>query len=492
MKKYKGLSILLSMMMLCTVLVTGCTIFPEEEAELEPPIVLPKEISYRTKEAVRGDIQNIQTVAGEVVPIEIAYQYVTLKGSRLEEVLVKLGQSVEAGDPVIKFVTGDLETQIETAELRISAAQFDYDTALQVADIDGVLEEQTLFNLDDDIASMSETLTENKDDEIRAVLENMVALQDKYDELVVNYDYYKMQKDFELYQLTIVEYTDEYLLENPNTLSIRAGKINIINTELQNAEDTFDNETQDILDELGDMRIEIEQLDYDIAEDNADQIAQLQYTIDQQSLSIQKNLLNRLNSLNMKKLSLELDRLALRELYNDLNESIVKAEIAGDIVYIRDMEEGDTIYDFDKLIGIANESDYRVEYEGTNADVFNIGMAVIIEVDKVPYSGTVTLTADSVPEEQKSDYKDIVMFDFDELPEGISRGTNVSVKVILEEEKNVVIVPKTALFYAFDNVIIYVLEDGVKKERYVEVGIENATEAQIIKGVEAGDLIILN
>jgi hypothetical protein len=37
-----------------------------------------------------------------------------------------------------------------------------------------------------------------------------------------------------------------------------------------------------------------------------------------------------------------------------------------------------------------------------------------------------------------------------------------------------------------------VLEDGVKKERYVEVGIENATEAQIIKGVEAGDLIILN
>jgi macrolide-specific efflux system membrane fusion protein len=40
------------------------------------------------------------------------------------------------------------------------------------------------------------------------------------------------------------------------------------------------------------------------------------------------------------------------------------------------------------------------------------------------------------------------------------------------------------------NKYVYVLEDGIKKQRFVEIGTETNLEVEIIKGLEAGEIII--
>jgi multidrug efflux pump subunit AcrA (membrane-fusion protein) len=38
---------------------------------------------------------------------------------------------------------------------------------------------------------------------------------------------------------------------------------------------------------------------------------------------------------------------------------------------------------------------------------------------------------------------------------------------------------------------VYVLEDGIRSERNIDIGIENATEVEITEGLEEGELIVL-
>jgi macrolide-specific efflux system membrane fusion protein len=40
--------------------------------------------------------------------------------------------------------------------------------------------------------------------------------------------------------------------------------------------------------------------------------------------------------------------------------------------------------------------------------------------------------------------------------------------------------------------LVYVLEDGLRIEKYVETGVESTTEIEIIKGVEPGEQVIID
>ena len=75
--------------------------------------------------------------------------------------------------------------------------------------------------------------------------------------------------------------------------------------------------------------------------------------------------------------------------------------------------------------------------------------------------------------------------------ETITKGVrNLRVNLILDEKNDVVVVPKRVLQNYLGNKYVYVLEDGIKKQRFVEIGTETNLEAEIIKGLEAGEIII--
>ena len=106
----------------------GCSALPQEEAELIPPIIVPKEVSYQTKPVARGDIENAIKVMGEVVPQEIEYMYVTEKNTRIKTINVALGKAVKKGDVLIELITDDLGEQIRLAEINLTTMQSDLET----------------------------------------------------------------------------------------------------------------------------------------------------------------------------------------------------------------------------------------------------------------------------------------------------------------------------------------------------------------------------
>ncbi|MCL1844362.1 MAG: efflux RND transporter periplasmic adaptor subunit [Defluviitaleaceae bacterium] len=71
------------------------------------------------------------------------------------------------------------------------------------------------------------------------------------------------------------------------------------------------------------------------------------------------------------------------------------------------------------------------------------------------------------------------------------QGTVGRVVHVLEEVRDVIVVPSRALFRVGERDVIYVLEDSVRRMRFVETGVRGREYTQILQGIQIGDLVIL-
>ena len=83
-----------------------------------------------------------------------------------------------------------------------------------------------------------------------------------------------------------------------------------------------------------------------------------------------------------------------------------------------------------------------------------------------------------------------VLIDVENLPQGVKLGESARISLLLEKKENVIVIPRDMLHGFAGQKTGYVLEDGLKKDRSVETGIENATEVEITKGLEEGEELI--
>jgi RND family efflux transporter MFP subunit len=75
-------------------------------------------------------------------------------------------------------------------------------------------------------------------------------------------------------------------------------------------------------------------------------------------------------------------------------------------------------------------------------------------------------------------------------PKGFFVGMNVSA-MILVPQKITLAVPREAIVVRSGKKVVFAYEDGLAKWHYVETGLENAQEIEIIKGIKAGEKIII-
>lgn len=79
----------------------------------------------------------------------------------------------------------------------------------------------------------------------------------------------------------------------------------------------------------------------------------------------------------------------------------------------------------------------------------------------------------------------------DALPEDLAVGDHLSVKYTAESYKDAILVPKEAVATYRGKTFVYVKDSqGIKREKYVTVGISNEIMTQILEGLSEGDLII--
>ena len=164
--------------------------------------------------------------------------------------------------------------------------------------------------------------------------------------------------------------------------------------------------------------------------------------------------------------------------------------IEGEIVYKRGILVGEKIQSYKSLYHIAPPQIMEVRYQGYKHSDFVPGMEVDLIYDRVSYKGLVVQTPRNTPYEDMEKYKETVFIRPEVMPEGVRRGGYCTVKVVLEKSEETIILPRNVVQKYSGRSYVYILEEGIRKERIVETGIQSSTEIEIIKGVELGEKVI--
>ena len=223
----------------------------------------------------------------------------------------------------------------------------------------------------------------------------------------------------------------------------------------------------------------------------ANEVENVQKELENQRITLEKMLLDYTNSIDMKKDELMLAEMKLAQLQQELEECKLKASVSGIVTYVLDIHEGDMVDMYKNIVTISDPSVLHLEYKGTNAGDFKLGQEVSVTIKDKTYVGKVVLTPASVPYEELEKFRDTVQIKLDKLPQGVESGDRAEIKLIREYSENAVIIPKRALKTYLGKDAVYVLDEGIRLERYVQKGVQTINEVEIVEGLEAGEIVII-
>ncbi|MNT81340.1 macrolide transporter subunit MacA [compost metagenome] len=77
------------------------------------------------------------------------------------------------------------------------------------------------------------------------------------------------------------------------------------------------------------------------------------------------------------------------------------------------------------------------------------------------------------------------------MPEQVSRGTQLSVEIVVQKKENAVTIPPSALRTITGRNYVQVVDaSGAKREVDVELGLQTSTSVEILKGLEPGQKVV--
>ena len=127
----------------------------------------------------------------------------------------------------------------------------------------------------------------------------------------------------------------------------------------------------------------------------------------------------------------------------------------------------------------------KVYFEHWGGDVPLIGTVRLVEP-----SGFTKVSALGVEEQRV-----YVIADFDDPTENrvtLGDGFRVEARIVIWEQSNVLKVPVGALFRIGEDWTVFTVEDGRAEQRPVKIGQRSGLEAQILEGLDEGDLIVVH
>ncbi|MDD4297375.1 MAG: hypothetical protein PHC69_10555, partial [Ruminiclostridium sp.] len=211
-----------------------------------------------------------------------------------------------------------------------------------------------------------------------------------------------------------------------------------------------------------------------------------------QKILVEKVKLNYSNQIELKKNELTMAELKLKQLNEELEQHKLFSPVSGIVTYTLDIKEGDTINAYSTVATISDPRVLQLEYRGDAANDFVLGMEVEVTVNKEIYTGEVVLTPSSVPFAEMDKYKGTILIKMEKLPEGVQKGDRASIKLVRDFSENAIIMPKRALRSYMGKSLVYVLEDGLRVEKYVKTGVQTTTEVEILEGLQPGEQVVID
>ncbi len=149
---------------------------------------------------------------------------------------------------------------------------------------------------------------------------------------------------------------------------------------------------------------------------------------------------------------------------------------------------------------ISNDLEIVAELLSTDAVRVSVGNRVIIKnwggandlngiVERVDPWGYTKFSALGVEEQRV--HAIIKFTDPPEHRQNLGHGFRVETRIVIWEDKNALVMPSSALFRNNGDWAAFVVEDGRASLKYIKIGHNNGTQAEILGGIEAGSEVVL-
>lgn len=218
----------------------------------------------------------------------------------------------------------------------------------------------------------------------------------------------------------------------------------------------------------------------------------LEYELEIQKLKVQKARLQ-YNSTGSQadKLQLEIEENTLAMYQAEYNGSKILAPMSGQVSYVYGLNPGTEMDPYKVLARIADPETIYIDAEYPESITFEAGDDVTISVGDIEYDGTITYSPKEA-REAGDENGNALYAEFDnEKPAFAYLGSLADITKINYMSENAVVIPKHLVKSDGDRQYVQIYVDGEKIERDVVTGISNATEVEIISGVNAGDQVIV-
>ena len=200
----------------------------------------------------------------------------------------------------------------------------------------------------------------------------------------------------------------------------------------------------------------------------------------------------------MAEIDMEIKQMAYDKITKEIEKSKIFSSIDGIVTYMSNTNIGDYINAQKTMVKISDKSELRLMVEGDDAVKFDFGATVHVDItmsgDTTTYEGEVLMSPFDKPENMEESFEEptaiIELKGFDTSSVKINQTAKIT--IIESSAENVIVIRRNLIKNYFGRTFVYVLEDGVKVERDVDVGITSNTMAEIREGLEVGDLIITN
>jgi HlyD family secretion protein len=412
-------------------------------------------------------------------PVELKFWPEAYEDALRIEEIVKNGKVVEKGDVLLRFEKEPLEDLIRSKELDLRAAKLrleDVRTAFTMLDVEMELALAVA-------ADKAKWAKKNRDEYIRVELpldedQHQHSRQRSVDSI-------QDQKE-EIEQLGKM-YSEDELTEETEEIVLRRAKRRLERTitglDLQDRRRKYSVETQRPR-RLDEMELEVRSKEHELKKVQATQKNQKQ-----------------LKEIELRKTEIEAEKQAteLAKLRKDLEKAVIYAPREGIVFHGKaDAEEQeilkvkDSCEPYTTLLTIARAGEVRARFMVAEKDIFRVQPNMPVKVKPVALPD-MELSGLLEPlyllPEKKNQWKAIVKLE-DSDPRLVPR-MKCRVEIPIEVIKDVLMVPKSAVFEKEGKKICYVKRDDTHEVREVEVGKTDGANIAVHKGLEEGEEVFL-
>jgi len=199
-------------------------------------------------------------------------------------------------------------------------------------------------------------------------------------------------------------------------------------------------------------------------------------------------------SRRMAELDLKMAELMLQQLEDELAKSTIIAPVDGEVVFLSAYKIGEFVPGRSVVLTVADPSQVQFEYSGFLTNRIKHGMEAEIMIDSGSYAAKVSMIPANAPLEERDRYANTVVFtanDPESLPDNIKLGTRYRFSIFIEEKKDVIVIPRSAVSSFMGQDYVQILDNGMRTERDLDIGITSGTQMEVLSGLEEGELLIV-